>query len=443
VPRAAVAVVLPHPESVTVCRYLADAGFEAIPVESADELERLLGSRDDVHLAIIDGETDLDRALEMYPLLHDGGRDIATLMLVLPRTLGRMGAGSAGTARDEYFTRPYALESLRWRVEAMLIRVENWPADGLARTPLASSAESPIIEEQALIGGQGQAEASPTGGKIVIVFNPKGGVGKTTISINVGAMLQIRKGRRVLLVDCDTITGHIAQSLGLERPRTLADAWRESAILGAAGSGTVFAAKSVAEIAAVHGSGVGVLVMAESPLHTEILDPKRVADAIGEARASYDYVILDMHPDYGPLNQALFNQADRILIPVTPDVPCIRAAVQFREIAEELNLRDRLSLVINRAKSGVSASDVERVVSLPALARIRSAGMLFVRAADEGKSAVERFPTAKVVDDIDRLADRLIEVTHPNAGTRQGLLSRGRIGGSFKGLFDRIMAQVF
>jgi len=429
---------LPRPESLAVCQHLAEAGFEAIPVASTDELERLLENRDDINVAIIDGETDFDRALEMYSLLHDGNRDIPALMLVPPRALSRMGFGAT---RDEYFTRPYSVESIRWRVEAMLIRVENLPAGNSAQTLLEPATRSPIAEESAMIGGPGQAESGPKG-KIVIVFNPKGGVGKTTISINLGAVLQMRKDRHVLLVDCDTITGHVAQSLGLERPRTLAGAWRDSARPGFPGSAAVRVVESVTQIAAVHSSGVGVLVLAESPLHTEMLEPRRVAEAISEARSSYDYIILDMHPDYGPLNQALFSQADRILIPVTPDVACIRAAVQFREIAEDLNLRDRLSLVINRANSGVSASDVERVVALPALARVRSAGMLFVRASDEGKSAVERFPKAKVVDDIDTLAGRLMDVTDPQGTARQGVASHGRIADSFKGLFERITAQV-
>ena len=122
--------------------------------------------------------------------------------------------------------------------------------------------------------------------------------------------------------------------------------------------------ETIEEISTVHSSGLSILVLASSPLHTEILEPKRVADAIIGARDDYDWVILDMHPDYGPLNQALFEQADRILIPVTPDVPCIRAAIQFREVAIELDIRDRLSVVINRANSGVAAADVQRVVDL-------------------------------------------------------------------------------
>ena len=453
-PRSAVAIILPPAEFDAIRDLLAEAGYEAIPVESADELEQLLTDRADVRCAILDGETDFDRALEMYAVLRDGDRNVPALMLMPPRALGRMGLGGRADARDEYFTRPYSAESLRWRVEAMLIRVENVPAEAanhgtlLARDSAAeqrtadsadASAATPAAEPAPLVAAAPPSEAmigatQKKRGRILIVFNPKGGVGKTTISINLGSAMQMHKGQRVLLVDCDTITGHIAASLGLQQPRTLANAWRDNAITGTY--------ESVAQIASIHSSGIGVLVMAESPLHTEILEPKRVADAIVAARDSYDWIILDMHPDYGPLNQSLFDQADTILVPVTPDVPCIRAAVQFRELAVELQIRDRLTMVINRANSGVAASDVERVVAIPAVARIRSAGMLFVRAADEGKSAVERFPTAKVVGDIDTLADRLLSAAEPGAAHRSGFPSRNRITDTFRGFFDRISTQV-
>lgn len=442
-PRSAVALALPRAEFVVVREHLAEAGYEAIKVESADELEQLLQSRDDVNVAVLDGETDFDGTLEMYAVLHEGERNIPALMVMPPRSLTRMGLSGRGNAKDEYFTRPYSAESLRWRIEAILIRVENLPADEPAGAVFLDGTQEAVPEaavgqsdaaEGAADGGAHSGSAMPRQGNIVIVFNPKGGVGKTTISINLGAALQIHKGQKVLLVDCDTITGHIASSLGLERPRTLASAWREDARTGVQ--------ETVAQIATVHSSGVSVLVMAESPLHTEMLDPKRVADAIIGAREFYDWVILDMHPDYGPLNQALFEGADRILVPVTPDVPCIRAAVQFREVAVELGISAQLTIVINRANSGVAASDVERVVALPALARVRSAGTLFVRAADEGKSAVERSPTAKVVGDIDTLADRLIAGTQRGSGIRPGISSRSRLTGSFRGFFERLTAGV-
>jgi pilus assembly protein CpaE len=183
-----------------------------------------------------------------------------------------------------------------------------------------------------------------------------------------------------------------------------------------------------------------VLVLAESPLHTEVLIPQRVAEAIHAARDSYDWIILDMHPDYGPLNQALFAEADRIIVPVTPDIPAIRAAIQFREVATQLELRDRMTIVVNRANSGVTTADLERVVDLPSLARIRSAGMLFVRAADEGRSAVERFPNSKVVADLDEMAGRLLDGTSA-ADVRPSFAARHSIAGSVRGFLGRRSAS--
>jgi len=412
VPRSAVAIALPPAELAAVSAQLSEAGYEPIAVDTADELEVLLLKRRDIGVAILDGENDFDRTLEMYALLHEEDRNIPALMVVAARALDRMSLASRARVNDEYFTRPYSAESLRWRVEAMLIRAElpiEESHGGVMDTAPASVENPP-------------SSSSAARGQIVIVFNPKGGVGKTTIAVNVAAMLSVRKGQRVLLVDCDTVTGHVASSLGMENTRTVADAWTEDMETGVS--------EPFADIAAPHLNGVSVLVMAESPLHTEILEPKRVAEAITEACQVYDYVIVDMHPDYGPLNQVIFERADKIIVPVTPDVPAIRAAVQFREVAVELEIRDRLAMVVNRANSGVSVADMERTVGMPALAEVRSAGMLFVRAANEGRSAVERFPKEKVIDDVELLCDRLMANKETGAAKQGsgflGIFSGGR-----------------
>jgi MinD-like ATPase involved in chromosome partitioning or flagellar assembly len=407
VPRPAVAIALPQAEFVAVSTQLAEAGYEPIEVKTADALEQLLNTRHDIGVAILDGENDFDRTLEMYALLHDDDRNIPALMVVAARALDRMSLAGRARVNDEYFTRPYSAESLRWRVEAMLIRAEVIVDD--------TSTEGSIIETESQVETSSDAHR----GQIVIVFNPKGGVGKTTIAVNVAAMLQVRKGQRVLLVDCDTVTGHVASSLGMENVRTVADAWTEDLNTGVA--------EPFADIASTHQNGVAVLVMAESPLHTEILDPKRVAEAITTACRVYDWVIVDMHPDYGPLNQVIFERADKIIVPVTPDVPAIRAAVQLREVAVELEIRDRLAMVVNRANSGVSVADMERTVGMPALAEVRSAGMIFVRAANEGRSAVERFPKEKVIEDIEVLCDRMM-------ATRESGAAKSGVG--FMGIFS-------
>ena len=401
--RPAVVIALPNDEREPVAVELRAAGFEPIAVGRPEELEALLASRRDVGVAILDGETDFGTSLEFYALLHDEGRDIPVLMVVSPRTLERLSSAETTAAvNDEYFTRPYSTESLRWRVEAMCIRSQT-----------VDDGSGPIIQSGSIDTGDWARRAT-----VVTIFNPKGGVGKTTIATNLAATLQLRKQQQVLLVDADTVTGHVTTSLGLEQVRTVSDSWRDQVEGGPA--------ETMVEVAAAHTSGMKVVALTSSPLQTDLLDAERVAEAVSASRRGFDFVIVDVHPSYSPLNLALFDQSDRILVPVTPDVPALRAAVQFRDVAAEIGLRERLALVVNRANSGVSVADMERTVGMPSLALIRSGGLLFVRAANEGRTVIEMFPRERITEDFDALADRLLGTPQQAPATKTPFRLFGR-----------------
>jgi len=385
VARPAIVIALPPEEQRAVVAELREAGFDAIAVSAPDELDALLASRRDIAVAILDGESDFDTSLEYYAILHDAGRQIPALMVLSPRALDRLSVGpSRAEVEDEYFTRPYSAESLRWRVEAMCIR-----------SVTIDDGSGPIIQGGSVEIADWQRRAT-----VIAVFNPKGGVGKTTIATNLASALQINRGQRVLLVDADTVTGHVATSLGLEHIRTVADSWHDQLEGGPS--------ESFMEIAAAHPSGMSVVSLTSTPLHTEILEPSRVSDAITASRRGFDFIVVDLHPSYSTLNQAVFELADRILVPVTPDVPALRAAVQLRDVALEMNVADRLALVINRANSGVSVADMEKTVGMPALCLIRSGGLLFVRAANEGRTVIEMYPKERISDDFNALAETLV-----------------------------------
>jgi pilus assembly protein CpaE len=257
---------------------------------------------------------------------------------------------------------------------------------------------------------------------MIAVFNPKGGVGKTTIATNLASSLQGRKGKAVLLIDADTVTGHVTSSFAIEAHRTVADSWRDTAEGGPS--------ETFSELAFAHGSGLRVVALTDSPINTEILDPERVKAAIKLARRSFDVIVVDLHPSYSELNQAVFDEADRIIVPVTPDVPAIRAAAQFLDVSMTLGCRERVSLVVNRANSGVSVSDVERVLGASAFAQIRSAGMLFVRAANEGRTVTEMFPREKISADFDTLADKLLGKQKSESGVLGGFRFPARVKGN-------------
>ena len=385
--RPAIVVALPRDEQAPVVAELRAAGFETLSVSRPDDLEAILGSRRDVAVAILDGESDFDTSLEYYALLRDGGREIPALMVLSPRSLDRLSAGpSRASVGDEFFTRPYSVESLRWRVEAMCIR-----------SMTIDNGSGPIIQsEEGVEIGDWQHHAT-----VIAVFNPKGGVGKTTVAVSLAATLQLNRGQRVLLIDADTVTGHVTTSLGLEQVRTVADSWRDQLEGGPA--------ETLLELASTHQSGMSVVALTASPLDTEILEAGRVAEAISLSRRGFDFIVIDLHPSYGALNQALFGLADRILVPVTPDVPALRSAVQLRDLASELGIADRLALVINRANSGVTVADMERTVGMPALALIRSGGLLFVRAAPPRRTVIEMYPKERITADFDMLAEQLVK----------------------------------
>lgn len=397
--RPAIAIALPHDERDHVVAALQEADLEPLVVRYPAELEAHMAAGREVAVAILDMESDIDTSLEMYALLHDGGRDVPALMVMSPRALDRVGATHAGSD-DEYFTRPYSAESIRWRVEAMMIRrltVDDGSGAVLQSGPLSLHDWS-------------------RNGTLVAVFNPKGGVGKTTIAVNLAAVLT-KMGRRVLLVDADTVTGHIASSLGLEHVRTLVDEVVDAREAGAQPPAVLD------DLLSAHPSGMNVLVLASGPLKTALLDPQQVAAAIDTGRASHDVVVVDLHPDYDPLNRAIFERADRILVPVTPDVPALRAAVQLRDVGLELGFADKLAMIINRANSGVSVADMERTIGMPSLALIRSAGLQLVKAANEGRTVIDLFPREKISDDFRVLAERVLGVpqTQAAAGPRLSL----------------------
>ena len=180
------------------------------------------------------------------------------------------------------------------------------------------------------------------------------------------------------------------------------------------------------EMASVHSSGLKVLPLTSSPMATELLEPQRVAGAIAVARRNVDYVVIDAHPSYSPLNRAMLERADQILVPVTPDLPAIRALVQLRDVAADLGMVDRLSLVVNRAASGISVADIERSANLPCYAEIRSAGMLLVKANNEGRTLLEIGPRERITEDFQQLAARILGIEMVEAAAKPQLRFFGR-----------------
>ncbi|MBI2763865.1 MAG: AAA family ATPase [Chloroflexi bacterium] len=385
--RPTIAIRLPARERDALIEELAAAEFGTVVLDSASDLERVVGGGLPVGLAILDVSEDPTAVTATLAGMRERGISVPALIVAGDSVFDDLGEDDTLGPNDEIVLRPIDTDGLRWRAEAMLIRSQV----------VAHATDNSVLS-------RGPVEADwAARSPIVAVFNPKGGVGKTTIATNLASALQGRRDRNVLLVDADTVTGHVTMSLGLDTGRTLSDAWLDADEGGPGEEGLL-------DIAEVHDSGVRVAALVSSPLHMVTLDADRVAEAILAARWGVDVIVVDLHPSYSEVNQAIFGIADRILVPVTPDLPAIRAASQLTEVATQLGVRDHLAMVVNRANSGVSIRQMEDAVGLTAMASIRSGGMLFVRAANEGRTVTDMFPKDAVSHDFEILADCILGI---------------------------------
>jgi pilus assembly protein CpaE len=407
--RPTIAVAMAEPDLTVVLEALADAGFDTIALDPKAKLAEAFSPRHPRLIAIVDVAGDPAGAVERAAEARRGRPDALSVVFCVDEgDLDALGAASM-TDTDEILIRPFELDALRWRVEAMAIRAQVGATDGA---------------DPVLAGGNFATDLAPAA-PVYAVFNPKGGVGKTTIATNLAAVLQLWKNMEVLLLDADTVTGHVGLSLGLTAGRSAADSWADE--------DQGYGHETLLDLSTKHDSGIRVATLSTNPLSHATLSPTRVADAIMEARQTVDAIVVDLHPSYSEVNLAVFAIADRILVPVTPDLPAMRAAIQLKEVAAEIGVRDRLAMIINRANSGVPVADMEATVGLPAMAQIRSAGLHFVWSANAGKTLIDKFPKHAAAHDFEQLADRLLSPQPgaawvPDRGRDPGALLRGLFG---------------
>jgi pilus assembly protein CpaE len=247
----------------------------------------------------------------------------------------------------------------------------------------------------------GPGLAQPTrDGKIIAVFSPKGGVGRTTLAVN-AAVAAAQMGKRVALVDADLQFGDVAVFLDLDpRKRSIAD------LVGAVGD----AAEVVEGATVTHRSGVRTLLAPATPDAAELITPDHARWMLGALRQSSDAVFVDCSTYLNETTLSVLDMADEIMVVMSLELTSIRGARQFIDLSQHLGYADKLSFTLNRADANpsISVADLERSLERKVDYVVASDGRAAVHALNVGVPFVAGNPKAHVSMDVVALTKALL-----------------------------------
>ena len=351
----------------------AGGGPEAIEMATALKPDVVLM---DINMPGMDGITATEKMAAEAP-------STAVIMMSVQGEADYLRRSMLAGAR-EFLVKPFSSDELT----ASIRQVWSREKEKLSRyAPVTSAAAEAIARES------GEAAA------VTAVFSPKGGVGRTTISVNL-AVAAAQAGKKVALVDASFQFGDVGVLLNLNpRNKSIADLAGELQ-----GGGEV---ESLDTFMITHSSGVRVLLAPPTPEQAELIGPAAVKKVLVALRNDYDLVVVDCPSSFNESTLAVLDEADLILTLLTLEITSVKNMRLFLEVCEQLGYGpDKIRLVLNRADStlGIRVADVEHSIGRKVDHTIVSDGRSVVYALNRGVPFFLSNREAQVSQDIQRLA---------------------------------------
>ena len=249
------------------------------------------------------------------------------------------------------------------------------------------------------------AAAAPGGtekGKVITLFSPKGGVGRTTIATNLAVALHHSTQKPVVLVDGSLPFGDIGVILNMNpKAKTVAD------LVGSFESAD---AEVIDSVLVSHSSGIKVLLAPPTPESAELISGANMKHVLDTLRERYAFIVVDTWPSFQEVVLTMMDAADVVLTPMTLEITSLKNVRVFLEITEKLGYgEDKVQLIANRNDSsgGIKASDIEASLGRKIPHTIVSDGRTLVLAVNRGVPFVISHKDSPVSKDLFALAAKL------------------------------------
>jgi pilus assembly protein CpaE len=292
-------------------------------------------------------------------------------------------------ARD-FLTKPFSgdelVSTIRRVYEMGETRRRAMPAMQMAPTDPKGGADGPSRPE----------------GKLITVFAPKGGVGCTTIAVNLAIALHQASRESVALVDASLQFGDIAVMLDLKPTHSIADLATQTDELDSSMLQTVLTP---------HSAGIKVLLAPPRPEMADLVSPEQLQQILKRLKQDYSYVIADTWTSLHDTVLITLDMADVIVLPTTPDISSLRNMRLFFEVSEQLDYPpEKMKLLLNKAdrKSGIQAGDIAESIKHPVEVEIPRDDAAAVMSINRGVPFVLSDGSRSISQAVQRLAENLL-----------------------------------
>jgi pilus assembly protein CpaE len=236
--------------------------------------------------------------------------------------------------------------------------------------------------------------------RLMSVFAPKGGVGKTTIAFNLAVALA-QAEQRTVLIDGSIQFGDLRALLKVpvDAPSILdlpTDRIAES---------------DLGDVLWRDPSGIDILLAPPRIEMAEMLTARDVEKILSLLRRVYDCIVIDMSSQLNDINLAFLDASDSIIEIVTYDSTTIHSTMAIADTFRAIGYpASKVRYLINRSDSsgGIEPADLERALGRKPEHSVVSDGRLVVQSNNEGVPFVLASPTSAISQDINRTASELL-----------------------------------
>lgn len=304
---------------------------------------------------------------------------------------------------DDVMAKPFDARELEARVEALLLRFRR------------SRDVTPIVAPSGLI---------ERNRRVVAVFSPKGGVGTTTIAVNIAAAHAAGRADRVLLIDLALQFGQVATHLNIVPRQTIADLARDEH--------SQREPELLRTYAMRHGSGLHVLAAPGSPELAELILVAHIEQIIDTALQAYDAVVIDAGSVLDGRTLTALDRSETILLPVYPEIPALKAMHALLDYMSERGaMSGKAAFVLNNsfARDILRIRDVESGLGARVTALLPYDPFLYLKAVNEGSPVVLGAPRSAAAASFVKLATTAFGDAAAGSPSRNDGRSAGRFGG--------------